>query len=74
MHRFFFTLVNRYGRVYETALAFIMNLKMVDPFKDIDLVWPMVTKGRLTGPPPKSGGLKGFRRMLSRIRKIEGAS
>jgi heterodisulfide reductase subunit C len=72
MHRFFLTLVNRYGRVYETALAFVMNLKMVDPFKDIDLVWPMVTKGRLTGPPPKSGGLKGFRQMLSRIRKIEG--
>jgi len=74
MHRLFLTLVNRYGRVYETALAFIMNLKMVEPFKDIDLVWPMITKGRLTGPPRKSGGLKGFRQMLSTTRKIEGES
>lgn len=74
MHRLFLKLVERYGRTYETGLAFILNLKMVDPFKDIDLVWPMLTKRRLKLLPQKSGGVKELRRVAAKIRAIEGES
>jgi heterodisulfide reductase subunit C len=72
MHRLFLKLVERYGRVYEMGLAFIMNLKMVDPFKDIDMAWPMLTKGKLKLRPHKTRGVEEYRRVVSKIRKIEG--
>ncbi|NIQ39803.1 MAG: heterodisulfide reductase subunit C [Proteobacteria bacterium] len=71
MHRFFLKLVERYGRIYEMGLAVILNLKMVDPFKDIDMAWPMLTKGKLKLRPHKSGGVKELRRVLSRAREME---
>jgi len=74
MHRLFLKLVERYGRIYEMGLAFIMNLKMVDPFKDIDMAWPMLTKGRLKLMPHMSGGVKELRRVVSKIRELEGES
>lgn len=72
MYRVFLKLAERYGRIHELRLAFVMNLKMVDPFKDIDLVWPMLTKRRLRLLPSKSVGLKELRRVVSRVREIEG--
>ncbi len=74
MHRLFLNLVGRYGRIYELGLAFIMNLKMVDPFKDIDMAWPMLMKGKLKLRPHKSRGARELRRVISRIREIEGES
>ncbi len=74
MHRLFLKLVERYGRIHEMGLALIMNLKMVDPFKDIDMVWPMLMKGRLKLMPHKSEGAQELRRVVSKIREIEGES
>lgn len=74
MHRLFLKLVERYGRIYEMGLAFILNLKMVDPFKDIDMAWPMLAKGKLKLLPHKSGGVEELRRVMSKIREIEGES
>jgi heterodisulfide reductase subunit C len=74
MHRVFLNLVERYGRIYEMGLALIMNLKMVDPFKDIDMVWPMLRKGKLKLRPHKTRGAREVRRVVSKIRKLEGES
>lgn len=72
MHRLFLKLVERYGRIYEMGLALIINLKMIDPFKDIDMAWPMLMKGKMKLLPHKSGGVKELRRVVSKIREIEG--
>jgi hypothetical protein len=74
MHRLFLKILERYGRIYELGLAFVMSLKMVDPLKDIDLAWPLLTKGRFRLAPPQSEGFKELRRVVSRIREIEGES
>ena len=74
MHRLFLKLVQRYGRIYDLGLAFIMNLKMVDPLKDIDMAWPMLMKGKLKLLPHKSGGVNELRRVVSKVREIEGES
>ncbi len=72
MHRLFLKLMERYGRIYEMGLVFILNLKMVNPFKDIDMVEPMMLRGRLKLLPPKSSGVRELRRIISRVRQAEG--
>jgi heterodisulfide reductase subunit C len=74
MHRLSLKILQRYGRIHELRLAFIMNLKMVNPLKDIDLAWPLLTKGRLRPTPSQSEGLEELRRVVSRTREIEGES
>lgn len=74
MHRLFLKLVERYGRIYEMGLAFLLNLKMVDPFKDVDMAWPMLAKGKLKLFPHRSGGAKELREVVRKIREIEGES
>lgn len=74
MHRVFLKQVERSGRIWEMGLALIMNLKMIDPLKDVDLVWPVLANRRLKLLPQKSGGVKELRRVVSEIREIEGES
>jgi len=71
MHRLFLKLVERYGRIHELRLAFIMNLKMVDPFKDIDLVWPLLMKRRLRFEVNRSSGVEELQRVVAKVREIE---
>jgi heterodisulfide reductase subunit C len=72
LHRYFLRLVKRFGRIDELRLAIVMNLKMVDPFKDIDLALPLLMKRKLGHRTEKSGGVEELRRVVSRIREIEG--
>jgi heterodisulfide reductase subunit C len=71
MYRLFLKLIQRYGWVYDVGLISILNLKMVDPFKDIDIEWPLAMKGRRKLLPRKSGGVDELRRIVSKIRHME---
>jgi len=71
MHRIFMALVERFGRIYELGLAVLMNLKMLTPFKDIDMASPMLMKGKLKLLPHRSHGAKELRQVMARIRELE---
>ncbi len=71
MHKIFLSLVERFGRAYEPGLALLVNLRMLTPFKDIDIVSPLFSRGKLKLFPRKSHGVKKLRRMMSRVRELE---
>lgn len=72
MHRIFMALVRRFGRVYELGLALLINMRMLTPFKDIDMAFPMLMKGKLKPLPHKSEGAKELRKILAKISELEG--
>ncbi len=71
MHKIFLSLVERFGRVYEPGLALLINLRMLTPFRDIDIVSPLFSRGKLKLLPRKSHGVKKLRRVINRIRELE---
>jgi heterodisulfide reductase subunit C len=71
LHRIFLALVKRFGKVYELGLAVLINLRMLTPFKDIDMAAPMLLKGKLKPLPHKSKGVKELRQVMARIKEIE---
>jgi heterodisulfide reductase subunit C len=71
LHRIFMALVERFGRMYELGLALLINLKMLTPFKDMDMASPMLMKGKLNPLPHFSPGRKEVRQVMARIRKLE---
>jgi len=71
MHRLFLKLARRFGRIYELGLVLILNLKMVNPFKDIDMAMPMFLRGRLRLFPHRSEGARELRQVISRLRAME---
>jgi heterodisulfide reductase subunit C len=71
MHRIFMGLVERFGRVYELGLALLINLRMLTPFKDIDMASPMLMKGKLKPLPHKSRGAKELRQVMNKIRELD---
>jgi heterodisulfide reductase subunit C len=71
LHRIFMALVERFGKVYELGLALLINLRMLTPFKDIDMASPMLLKGKLKLLPHKSHGAKELRQVMARIRELE---
>ena len=64
-------LVERFGKVYELGLALLINLRMLTPFKDIDMASPMLLKGKLKPLPHFSHGAKELRQVMAKIRKLE---
>ncbi len=70
-HQIFLALVGRFGRAYELGLALFLNLKMLTPFKDIDMASSMLSKGKLKPFPHFSKGGKELRQVMARIRKLE---
>ena len=58
-HRIFLYLVERFGKVYELGLALLINLKMLTPFKDIDMASPMFMKGKAQAFSPFQQGAEG---------------
>ena len=72
-HRIFLYFVERFGKVYELGLALLINLKMLTPFKDMDMASPMLMKGKLKPFPHFSRGGGELRKVVARIRKLEGA-
>lgn len=71
-HRIFMELVKRFGRIYELGLALLINLRMLTPFKDIDMAYPMLIRRKLKLLPHRSQGAKELQQLLERIRKLEG--
>ena len=74
LHGIFMALVERFGKVYELGLALLINLRMLTPFKDIDMASPMLMKGKLKPLPHFSHGAKELRRVMARIRELERSS
>jgi heterodisulfide reductase subunit C len=70
-HRIFMAFVERFGRMYELGLALLLNLRMLTPFKDIDMASPMLMKGKLKPLPHFSRGAREFRQVMTRIRGLE---
>jgi len=70
-HQIFLALVERFGKVYGLALALLINLRMLTPFKDIDMASPMLLKGKLKPFPHMSHGAKELRQGMARIRRLE---
>ena len=70
-HRIFMALVKRFGKVYELGLALLINLRMLTPFKDIDMAFPMLMKGKLKPLPHKSHGAKELQQVMAKIRTLE---
>jgi len=71
LHRIFMGLVKRYGKVHPLGLVLLNNLRMLTPFKDIDLASPLLLKRKLKLLPGKSRGTKELRRVVARVREIE---
>jgi heterodisulfide reductase subunit C2 len=71
MHRIFLSLVERFGRAYELGLALLINLRMLTPFKDIDMASSLFLKGKLRPLPRKSPGVKKLRKVIKRIEALE---
>jgi heterodisulfide reductase subunit C len=67
------SLVKRYGKLHPLGMVLLSNLRMLTPFKDIDLASPMLLKGKLKPLPHKSHGARELRQVMARIRKLEGA-
>ena len=55
----------------ELGLALLINLRMLTPFKDIDMAAPMLLKGKLKPFPHMSKGAKELRQVMERIKLIE---
>ncbi len=70
-HRIFIALVQRFGRIYELGLALLINLRMLTPFKDIDMASPMFLKGKLKPLPHRSQGRTELREAMAKIRELE---
>jgi len=71
MHRIFMALVKRFGKIYELGLALLINLRMLTPFKDIDMASPMLLKGKLNPLPHRSHGVKELQQVMAKIRELE---
>jgi len=71
LHQIFLALVKHFGKVYELGLAVLINLRMLTPFKDIDMAAPMLLKGKLKPLPHTSKGAKELRQVMARIKEIE---
>jgi hypothetical protein len=44
---------------------------MLTPFKDIDMAFPMLMKGKLKPLPHSSRGAKELQQVMAKIRKLE---
>jgi hypothetical protein len=73
LHRIFMALVERFGKVYPLGLALLIHLRMLTPFKDIDMASPMLLKRKFKLFPHKSHGAKELRQVMARMRTLEGA-
>ena len=71
LHRIFMALVERFGKIYELGLALAINLAMLTPFKDIDMAYPMLSRGKLKLFPHRSRGAKELQQVMARIRNLE---
>lgn len=74
LHRIFLALVERFGRIYELGLVLLINLRMLTPFKDIDMAYPMLIRGKLKIFPHKSPARKELQKVISMIKELEKTS
>lgn len=70
-HRIFLYLVKKFGRIYELGLALLLNLRMLTPFKDIDMAYPMLIRRKLKLFPHKSAARKELQKVISIIEDLE---
>ncbi|AVX20806.1 heterodisulfide reductase subunit C [Carboxydocella sporoproducens DSM 16521] len=73
-HNLFLDSISRFGRVYELGLVIGLNLKTRNLFKDADLGWPMISKGKLNLLPHRIKGAKEVARIIAEAKRTEGHS
>lgn len=71
MHRIFLNLVERWGKAYLLPLIVLTHLTMLAPFKDLELMSPLLLKRRSKLLPRQREGAKKLRQILSRIQALE---
>ena len=62
----FLNSVSRFGRVFELGTVIDYKLRTLDLFSDIDKAQTMVTKGKLSLLPKRSGGAAQARQVIER--------
>ena len=71
MFRLFLKLVKGFGRTYPLGLALFTHLRLLAPFKDIDLASPMLMRGKWKPPSLRRQGTNELRRAMAIVREIE---
>lgn len=71
MNKIFRKVVERWGRAYLFPLMVLTHLRMLAPFKDIELISPLLTRRKMRVLPRVQEGAQGLRQALSRIRALE---
>ena len=69
--RAFLNSVSRFGRVYELGTVIDYKIRTLDLFSDIDKAIAMVSKGKLSPFPKRSGGVADARSVIERSRSEE---
>lgn len=64
--------VRNFGRTFETGLLLKHNLKTMQPFKDAQLGWPMMSRGKASVMPSKIKGRAQVKKIFARVEKMRG--
>jgi len=70
-HRIFLGSVRRHGRVFETGMMGIYNVRSGHYLKDILMAPKMFLKGKLSLLPPRDRNIKGLKEMFAKARELE---
>jgi len=65
--KLFLDSVRRYGRLYEFGTLARYNLLSGRPFQDIDLIFPLLAKGKLTLKPTTIKNMAQLQRIFSNL-------
>lgn len=64
--------VRNFGRTFETGLLLKHNLKTMQPFKDAQLGWPMMSRGKASLLPTKIKGREQIKKIFARAETMRG--
>jgi heterodisulfide reductase subunit C len=67
----FLNSVSRFGRVFELGTVIHYKLRTLDLFSDIDKAISMISKGKLSLTPNRSGGAPDARQVFQRSEEAE---
>lgn len=71
-HEEFMKSISSNGRIYELGYIIALKFRTKNFFQDVDLGWPMVSKGKMAFLPPKIKGAKDIRKIVENCARLEG--
>jgi len=69
-NRLFYESIRQFGRVYELGLMVRYNMKMMTPFKDIELFPEMLKKGKISLLPHKIKDIEGVKDLFKKDKRF----